>query len=434
MSDIAIQVDNVSKRYLLGTTGTGSFRHDLHQWWNMKVLKKADPFQYPDEPSSQLVDQSYIWALKQVNFQAKQGEVWGLIGGNGSGKSTLLKIISRIIRPTQGTVRGRGRLSSLLEVGAGFHEDLTGRENIYLSGYILGMKRQEIKRRFDEIIDFSGVAQFIDTPVKRYSSGMYVRLAFAVAAHLDADIMIVDEVLAVGDAEFQKKCLGKMHDFARQDGRTILFVSHNLQAVEQLCQHGLWLQRGQVMATGPIQLITNQYTNQAQANHLRQAWVNQKEAPGNDIIRIKSVELLPQLDEFDMVIDVRTPLTIKFEFWVMQDDLNLLTGLHLFAFSGEAVLDVMSSFTAVEKGLVAGECTIPGNLLNDGSYYLSLIVYRNNWDELYYYQECLTFDVEDYRESHMNFSGKWMGAIRPKLPVKLTQVTEDKGVSIIRPV
>lgn len=431
MSDLAIQVDNVSKRYQLGTIGTGSFRNDLHQWWNTKVLKRTDPFH--DDFINQTTNQSHIWALKQVNFEARQGEVWGLVGGNGSGKSTLLKIISRIIRPTQGTVRGRGRLSSLLEVGAGFHEDLTGRENIYLSGYILGMTRQEIRQRFDEIIDFSGVSQFIDTPVKRYSSGMYVRLAFAVAAHLDSDIMIVDEVLAVGDAEFQNQCITKMQDFARNDGRTILFVSHNLQAVTHLCQQAIWLQRGSVVATGPVQTITNQYVNQAPVSHLRQTWERPQDAPGTDYVRIKLVEVIPHSDELNAVIDVRTPVKVKFQLWVMQDGLQLLTGINLFAFSGEPILDVMSPFTAFQKGVVSGECIIPGNLLNDGSYYVSLIVYRNDWGEYFYHEKCLTFDVEDYREPHMNFSGKWMGAIRPKLPVKLTQVPENEELSLVRP-
>jgi lipopolysaccharide transport system ATP-binding protein len=433
MSELAIQVDNVSKLYKLGTIGSGSLKHDLHQWWNTQILKRADPFAYNDDLSSGSSDQSFLWALKNVSFEAKQGEVWGVVGGNGSGKSTMLKIISRIIRPTQGVVRGNGRLSSLLEVGAGFHADLTGRENIYLSGYILGMKRDEIKRRFDEIIEFSGVSQFIDTPVKRYSSGMYVRLAFAVAAHLDSDIMIVDEVLAVGDAEFQRKCLNKMQDFARNEGRTILFVSHNMEAVTHLCEHAIWLQRGSVMATGAVQTIMQQYMNQSPANHLRQAWEKPSEAPGNDIIRIKSVAVVPDDDGMNLPIDVRTAISIKFEIWVMEEGLRLLTGLHLFSFGGEAILDVMSPFTSVNKGVIEGECTIPGNLLNDGSYYISLVVYSDTWQQLYYYQHCLTFDVDDYRETSMNFSGKWMGAIRPKLPVRLVQVETEQELNVSKP-
>lgn len=431
MSDIAIQVDNISKLYKLGTIGSSSLKKDLEWWWITKVQKKPDAFLHELDNTDHPLSQSYIWALKQVNFEVKKGEVWGIVGGNGSGKSTLLKIISRIIRPTEGVVRGNGRLSSLLEVGAGFNPELSGRENIYLSGYILGMQRYEVRHRFDEIVEFSGVDRFIDTPVKRYSSGMYVRLAFAVAAYLNSDIMLIDEVLAVGDAEFQKKCLSKMQDFARQDGRTILFVSHNLQAVGHLCQHALWLQKGKPMAVGPIQSIINQYASQAQANRLRQTWNQLADAPGNQYIRVKLVELVPELDQPGASIDVRTSLTLRFELWLMQDKLHILTGLHLFSSSGECVLDVMSPFNEYRKGVLAGECTIPGNFLNDGSYYISLIVYRDTWDELYYHEKCLTFDVDDYRKKNMNFSGKWMGAIRPQFLVQLVQAEENQALSLI---
>lgn len=430
MTKIAIQVEDVSKLYQLGTIGTGSLKKDLHQWWATSVRKRNDPFSAELSLETNVVNKSHIWALKQVNLDVKQGEVWGIIGGNGSGKSTLLKIISRIVRPTQGVVRGNGRLSSMLEVGTGFHQELSGRENIYLSGYVLGMKRQEIRQRFDEIVEFSGVGPFIDTPVKRYSSGMYVRLAFAVSAHLQSDILIVDEVLAVGDAAFQKKCISKMQDFSHNEGRTILFVSHNMQAVASLCQHALWLQRGKVVAMGPTKSIMNQYINQAQLSQLRQAWNYPHEAPGNDTIRVKSIKLVSQSDEPDAPIDVRTPLAIQFQLWLMQDDLRLLTGIHLFSYSGECILDVMSPFNEYKKGLIEGECIIPGNFLNDGSYYISLIAYSDKWDELYYHQECLTFEVEDHREKNMHFSGKWMGAVRPKLPVRVIQVESNQLLGV----
>lgn len=422
MTNIAIQVEDVSKLYQLGTIGTGSLKKDLHRWWTTAVQRKEDPFADDLGAETNGVGQSHIWALKQINFEVKQGEIWGIIGGNGSGKSTLLKIISRIIRPTHGVVRGCGRLSSMLEVGTGFHQELSGRENIYLSGFVLGMKRHEIRQRFDEIIEFSGIGPFIDTPVKRYSSGMYVRLAFAVAAHLRSDILIVDEVLSVGDAEFQKKCLSKMHEFSHNEGRTILFVSHNLQAVGHLCQQALWLQRGNAVATGPIQSIIHQYVSQTRSNQFRQTWDQMQDAPGSDSVRIKVVELIPQVDTPNALIDVRTPLSIRFQLWLLQDNLRMLTGIHLFSYSGECVLDVMSPFTTYQKGVVEGECLIPGNLLNDGSYYISLIVYSDKWDALYYHEKCLTFDVEDYRSEQMNFSGTWMGAVRPALPVRVVQV------------
>jgi lipopolysaccharide transport system ATP-binding protein len=428
MSDTAIQIDNVSKLYKLGSIGSGSLKQDLERWWITRVQKKSDPFSYQSALADQPLNQSYIWALKQINLEIKKGEVWGLIGGNGSGKSTLLKIISRIVRPTQGVVRGNGRLSSLLEVGAGFNPELSGRENIYLSGYILGMQRHEIRQRFDEIVDFSGVAQFIDTPVKRYSSGMYVRLAFAVAAHLNSDIMLIDEILAVGDTEFQKKCLAKMQDFARHDGRTIVFVSHNLQAVGHLCQHALWLRQGNPIAIGPVQSIINQYMGQNQSSRLHQTWLSPADAPGNDCIRIKSILLTPQSGESGEYIDTRTPLTIRLEAWTMQDNTSLLFGFQLFAQNGECVFDVMSSFNSYKRGVVEAACDIPGNFLNDGSYYISVIIYQNSWEHYYYYEGCLAFDVDDFREDNMRFNGKWWGVVRPQFPIRSAQV-EDSQVS-----
>lgn len=424
MSNLAIQVDNVSKLYQLGTIGTGSLRKDLHRWWTTSIQKQHDPLLQEPHVSTNRASQSHIWALKQVNLEVKQGEVWGIIGGNGSGKSTLLKIISRIIRPTHGTVRGNGRLSSMLEVGTGFHQELSGRENIYLSGYVLGMNRHEIRQRFDQIIEFSGIGPFIDTPVKRYSSGMYVRLAFAVAAHLRSDILIVDEVLAVGDAEFQKKCLSKMQEFSQNEGRTILFVSHNLQAVGHLCEQALWLKRGSVAATGPVRSILNQYLAQNQANHLGQKWDSPQTAPGTSWVRIKSVELRPQLADVNAPIDVRTPLTVRFGLWVLEEKLRMLVGFQLFAYGGECVFDIMSTFTDCQEGLVEGTCEIPGHFLNDGSYSISLIVYRNSWEEYFHQEECLSFDVEDYRNTSMNFSGKWWGAVRPNFPLQLVQLQE----------
>ncbi len=263
MSDIIIQAENISKVYRLGTIGTGSLRQDMQSWWNKKVIKKDDPFFVNDRISKQ-----HIWALKNVSFDIRQGEVWGIVGSNGAGKSTLLKILSRIIKPTEGIVRGKGKISSLLEIGTGFHYELTGRENIFLSGHMLGMNKPEILRRFDEIVAFSEIEQFLDTPVKRYSSGMYVRLAFAVAAHLEPDILIVDEVLAVGDTAFQKKCLNRIKDISRNMGKTVLFVSHNVITVEQLCSHALYLQNGVVADTGKATSVVNTYLNDVNAHML----------------------------------------------------------------------------------------------------------------------------------------------------------------------
>jgi lipopolysaccharide transport system ATP-binding protein len=257
MDGTVISIENLSKNYRLGVIGTGTFRGDLQRWWAIR-RGKPDPYLKIDEADHGNQQKGTIWALKDINFSVQQGEALGIIGRNGAGKSTLLKILSRVTVPTSGEVKVRGHVASLLEVGTGFHPELTGRENIFLNGAILGMSRAEVQRKFDEIVDFSGVEQFIDTPVKRYSSGMYVRLAFAVAAHLEPEILIVDEVLAVGDAEFQKKCLGKMGDVAHE-GRTVFFVSHNMQAIQSLCTRAILLSSGQIVANGIALEVVTKY-------------------------------------------------------------------------------------------------------------------------------------------------------------------------------
>src|SRR5690606_30186526 len=251
MSNIVLDIKDVSKQYRLGEVGTGTLSHDLNRWW-YKMRGKDDPYLKIGETNdrTQKGESDYVWALNDINFQVEQGQAVGIIGRNGAGKSTLLKLLSRVTKPTTGSIKYKGRIASLLEVGTGFHPEMTGRENIYLNGAILGMTRREIKRKFDEIVDFAGVERYIDTPVKRYSSGMYVRLAFAVAAHLESEILIVDEVLAVGDTEFQKKCLGKMGDVSKGEGRTVLFVSHNMSAVNNLCNNGIYMKNGMLEYVG----------------------------------------------------------------------------------------------------------------------------------------------------------------------------------------
>jgi len=268
VSDVVLRVENLYKRYRLGTVGRQTFKEDMISWW-AKVRGRPDPYeQYitsnelaniKDSEEMKNLQARYVWALQDINFEVKQGEIVGIIGKNGAGKSTLLKILSKTTAPTKGQVKIKGRIASLLEVGTGFHGELTGRENIYLNGAILGMTRHEITRHLDEIIDFAGVEAYIDTPVKRYSSGMYVRLAFAVGAHLLSDILIVDEVLAVGDAEFQKKCIGKMQDVSSGEGKTVLFVSHNMQVLARLCNSGIILEQGRLIANGEILPLVEQY-------------------------------------------------------------------------------------------------------------------------------------------------------------------------------
>lgn len=262
MSNIAIKVENLSKAYQLGEIGTGTISRDLERWY-ARIRGKEDPFLRIGETNDRSTKgvSNIVWSLKDLNFEIQEGDAVGIIGRNGAGKSTLLKILSKVTGPTTGKISGKGRIASLLEVGTGFHPELSGRENIYLNGAILGMRKHEIKRKFDEIVDFAGVERYIDTPVKRYSSGMYVRLAFAVAAHLESEILIVDEVLAVGDAEFQKKCLGKMGEVSKGEGRTVLFVSHNMDAVMNLCKNGIVLNNGKLAFTGIASSAIEHYQN-----------------------------------------------------------------------------------------------------------------------------------------------------------------------------
>ncbi|MFD2999161.1 polysaccharide ABC transporter ATP-binding protein [Pontibacter toksunensis] len=285
MANNVIQVEGVSKQYRLGTVGTGTFSHDLNRWWHT-IRGKEDPYLKIGEENDRSLKgtSDYVWALRDINFNVKEGEVIGIIGKNGAGKSTLLKLLSRTTAPTTGSIKMKGRIASLLEVGTGFHPELSGRDNIYLNGAILGMTRQEVSEKFDEIVKFSGIERYVDTPVKRYSSGMYVRLAFAVAAHLEPDILIVDEVLAVGDAEFQKKAIGKMQDVAKGGHRTVLFVSHNMNAVKDLCERGVLLENGKVSYVGEISEVINRYLNTSSGNTNNPIFFNQQESKAFQLI------------------------------------------------------------------------------------------------------------------------------------------------------
>jgi len=263
MSDIAIKFENISKQYRLGNIGTGTLSHDLNRWWAMNIRGKEDPYLQIGSVNQResKADSDYVWALRDIDFEVKKGEVLGIIGKNGAGKSTLLKLLSRVTSPTTGRIVAEGRIASLLEVGTGFHPEMTGRENIFMNGAIMGMTKADIRRRFDEIVDFSGVERYIDTPVKRYSSGMTVRLGFAIAAHLEPEILVVDEVLAVGDAEFQKKAIGKMQDVSHSSGRTVLFVSHNMVAINRLCSYCILINEGKVGFQGGTKAVVDFYLN-----------------------------------------------------------------------------------------------------------------------------------------------------------------------------
>ncbi len=408
-----IEAENISKYYQLGALGAQSFKEDLRDWWTRKLKKPA-----PQEDSESM---QHIWALQDISFNLMEGEVMGLVGKNGAGKSTLLKIISRITLPSRGRILGRGRIASLIEVGAGFHGELTGRENIYLNGHIMGMKKREIDRKFDEIIDFSGIARFLDTPVKRYSSGMYVRLAFAVAAHLDPEILVIDEVLAVGDLAFQKKCLLKIQSIAREEGKTILFVSHNIQSLRSVCNQALLLEKGKMIAYGDPDAVIARYGCKSKELFPGIEYTPQGALPGNKSIRVRQVKLVPAYIEQQPLIDVRTPLAIQFEFFYQSAVPGGLTvNLEMFNYSGDCIFELVSEKQLLKNGLIQGVCNIPGNFLNTGVYHISLAFISNQQEALFYLDSCLTFEVEDFQNSG-NWSGKRPGIVRPSFPILLTQ-------------
>jgi len=310
----AIEFSNISKQYRLGLVSTRTLSHDLNRWWKTKILHKEDPYLKIGEVNdrSHKGESEYIWALKDINLKVEQGEVLGIIGKNGAGKSTLLKILSKVTAPTTGTIKVNGRIASLLEVGTGFHPEMTGRENIYMNGAILGMTKKEIDRKLDEIVDFSGVERYIDTPVKRYSSGMTVRLGFAIAAHLEPEILVVDEVLAVGDAEFQKKAIGKMQDVSKGDGRTVLFVSHNMGAVRSLCHRGILLEDGYITDDDEVDCVVTKYIN---FNHPIEIYETQKDNP----VFLKSAYTVNSEGKQTANFDLNEDINLKLEVVIKSD-------------------------------------------------------------------------------------------------------------------
>ncbi len=401
-----IKVENLSKQYRLGDVGTGTLSHDLKRWW-YKARGKEDPYLQVGETNDRSTkgESDYVWALKDINFEVKAGEVLGIIGRNGAGKSTLLKILSKTTTPTTGSVKVRGRIASLLEVGTGFHPELTGRENIFLNGAILGMTKREIQSKFDEIVDFSGVERYIDTPVKRYSSGMYVRLAFAVAAHLEPEILIVDEVLAVGDAEFQKKCLGKMKEVSVNDGRTVLFVSHNLLAIKSLCNRGVLLEHGRLNAIGETELIINKYNAQNKTSYFE--IINQS----FDGFTIESVSVSNSGNnenfkiESDLEITIKTYCNRNIEAINMNLFFNTVDGVLIFA--------TCSSVESFQIGKSIFKCIIPKNTLNDNVYVIDIMVVENAEKPILTIKEAITIEgVESKREG--SWLGKFPGLVRPQ--------------------
>ncbi len=409
-----IKVENLSKQYRLGQVGTGALAHDINRWWH-RLRGKGDPYMKIGDTNDRTATGSseYVWALKDINFEVKHGEVLGIIGRNGAGKSTLLKILSRTTSPTTGSVKIKGRVASLLEVGTGFHPELSGRENIFLNGAILGMTKKEIARKFDEIVDFAGVERYIDTPVKRYSSGMYVRLAFAVAAHLEPEILIVDEVLAVGDSEFQKKCLGKMKDVSEREGRTVLFVSHNMAAVKQLCTSGIVLRNGQLVFSGTQHGAVSFYQNAHQTNscYIHEGHVNT--APGNEWIRILRFDIKPLRGD---TISISSGIVVDMEYYNHKEGTNLDVTFELKT-AEEVIVFHHGTFVAQENSSRRGNyhvrATLSSDLLNAGTYLFNLIFGENQRYALYIVQDFVSFEVMN--ESIGSNSNILPGVIRPSI-------------------
>jgi lipopolysaccharide transport system ATP-binding protein len=411
---VAIRTEGLSKQYQIGQLrpAYGTLRDSVVH--GVKRLRTG----HVHEP------RETIWALKDVSFEAQEGEVIGVIGANGAGKSTLLKVLSRITSPTEGRAEIRGRVGSLLEVGTGFHPELSGRENVYLNGSILGMRRSEINRAFDDIVEFSGVEKFIDTPVKRYSSGMYVRLAFSVAAHFEPEVMIVDEVLAVGDAEFQRRSMGRMESLG-ESGRTIVFVSHNLRGVLQLCDRAILLDGGRVVASGPTPEVVSRYEEAATGTGAEMSWLDAETAPANEFVRLQSVRVVDEDGEAIGVADVRHPVGIEIAFTVLRPGREVVPKIKLWDQHGTLCFNAMDVNPRWHEAQGPGEYVttawIPGNLLNEGQYGVDVEIVRlqipKPEPQVAAYRP-VAFHVYDPAEGDSArglFAGQWKGALRPLL-------------------
>lgn len=417
MSNTIIKVENLSKAYQIGQIGTGTISRDLERFWTTKVLGKEDPFLKIGETNDRSVkgESDIVWSLRDINFEINQGDAVGIIGKNGAGKSTLLKLLSRVTSPTTGEIKVKGRIASLLEVGTGFHPELTGRENVYLNGAILGMRKKEITRKLDEIIDFSGVERYIDTPVKRYSSGMYVRLAFAVAAHLESEILIVDEVLAVGDAEFQKKCLGKMGDISKGQGRTVLFVSHNMAAVKSLCNTGIVLENGKVVFTGSSEQSVSQYLkkNGSELSNI----LNFDATYENEIFKLNSISIKNITRKVDEPLLENEIITLITDINFKKEPNRYHITFHLINEMGEAIFSFYDNKNNVilENGNNILECQFPEYFFQSGNFTLSLFIVEDKKKSIFVEKDIFQFTVVDGGRDLGVYMGREPGYIRPQL-------------------
>lgn len=424
MSQTVIKVENLSKLYRLGEVTTGTLSHDLNRWWH-KIRGKEDPYARIGQTNDRTrkAESEYVWALKDVNFKVAQGEVLGIIGRNGAGKSTLLKLLSRVTSPTSGSIKIRGRFASLLEVGTGFHPELTGRENIYLNGAILGMSRREINSKLDEIVDFSGCEAYLDTPVKRYSSGMKVRLAFAVAAFLEAEILIIDEVLAVGDGEFQKKCLGKMNDVASQ-GRTLLFVSHNMGLISSLCSRVVVMEQGGVAYDGPVANGVLTYYSRGKSSPYEVDYQRNADdfSRGGAGLLYASIENLS--GEPVPEVTLAQPFNIRMKFALGGSRPRaLIPSARLYDSAGNCVFASAprESMTDSRPGIYQTCCKVDANVLNNGTYFVSLgLAFMDKGVETAFFErDALCFTVREQVDDELyaernGYTGPIPGVIRPR--------------------
>ncbi len=425
-----IRFENVGKLYRLGTVGTGTLSHDLRRWWITSVMRREDPYLKIGETNDRSTKGSsdYVYALRDINLEVQEGDVLGIIGKNGAGKSTLLKLLSRVTAPTTGKIYTKGRIASLLEVGTGFHPELTGRENIYMNGCILGMKRWEIDKKLDEIVDFSGCERYIDTPVKRYSSGMMVRLGFAVAAHLDPEILVVDEVLAVGDAEFQKKAIGKMQDVSKGEGRTVLFVSHNMASVRQLCNSGILLENGKITFAGTAVDTVSQYMASSGEQETSREF-SRNDAPGTHDLKLRKIYFIDDAgNKIDYgVISQRIGICVEYE--VMCIVAAFTHGANIFDAVGNHIFTTHDNNpmrnTTIEPGLYRTCLWVPANLMQNGSYFLTFAFMRYNPFEILYHSDTLIrlniVDDMDAATRNAMYKHNLPGLIRPIIEWEQTE-------------
>lgn len=407
---VVLKAENISKMYRLGLVNSRSLSADINRWWHL-MRGKEDPNLKIGELNNRAVkgNSDYVWALKDIDFEVNAGDTMAIIGRNGAGKSTLLKLLSRVTQPTTGSIGVQGRIASLLEVGTGFHPELTGRDNIYLNGAILGMRKSEIKQKLDQIIDFSGVERYIDTPVKRYSSGMYVRLAFAVAAHLESEILIIDEVLAVGDMEFQKKCIGKMDEVAKGQGRTVLFVSHNMAAVKSLCEKGIVIENGQKVFQGAIGDAVKNYMSKGSDSSLRRHFdfVRNAHFVLNDIVIFND-----PLEQEELLLD-KHKILIETAFDVLTTEVSHIV-YHVYNESGDPIFSMGTTDIEVQMGSNKITCEIPAYFFQSGTYYLSLFVISKSQKAILIEKDVMSFLVTDGDRLMGSYMGREPGDIRPQ--------------------